>query len=243
MGANLVPAGPVLRVGAARPRGRGSLNHARPDQGQAGNGQRADRGRRGLLPGLGARAVHPAHEVGRRAVPRRAQRRPDPRSSSTRPAPRATFFTLGWIAERYPATRAAHRRRRARDREPRLRPQPRRRPRARGVPRRHPARQGDPRGPDRHRGEGLPRAELLDRRREPVGATTASWRRAIATARASTRSGTTTTACPTRRASPTSSRPGLLEMPITTLRLLNRNWPAGGGGYFRLLPYARVDAG
>jgi polysaccharide deacetylase family protein (PEP-CTERM system associated) len=33
-------------------------------------------------------------------------------------------------------------------------------------------------------------------------------------------------------------RPGLLEVPVATLRLLRRNWPAGGGGYFRLLPYA-----
>jgi polysaccharide deacetylase family protein (PEP-CTERM system associated) len=32
-------------------------------------------------------------------------------------------------------------------------------------------------------------------------------------------------------------RPGLLEVPITTLRLLNRNVPSSGGGYFRLLPY------
>ncbi len=31
---------------------------------------------------------------------------------------------------------------------------------------------------------------------------------------------------------------GLLEVPITTVRLMNRNLPAGGGGYFRLLPYA-----
>ena len=31
---------------------------------------------------------------------------------------------------------------------------------------------------------------------------------------------------------------GLLEVPITTVRLLRRNLPAGGGGYFRLLPYA-----
>jgi polysaccharide deacetylase family protein (PEP-CTERM system associated) len=31
---------------------------------------------------------------------------------------------------------------------------------------------------------------------------------------------------------------GLLEVPITTMRWLGRNWPAGGGGYFRLLPYA-----
>ena len=32
-------------------------------------------------------------------------------------------------------------------------------------------------------------------------------------------------------------RPGLLEIPITTTRLLGRNLPAGGGGYFRLAPY------
>ncbi|NRR30570.1 DUF3473 domain-containing protein [Oxalobacteraceae bacterium] len=30
----------------------------------------------------------------------------------------------------------------------------------------------------------------------------------------------------------------LLELPISTVRLLNHNLPAGGGGYFRLLPYA-----
>jgi len=31
---------------------------------------------------------------------------------------------------------------------------------------------------------------------------------------------------------------GLLELPITTVRLMKRNLPAGGGGYFRLFPYA-----
>ncbi|MEF9996247.1 MAG: DUF3473 domain-containing protein, partial [Burkholderiaceae bacterium] len=31
---------------------------------------------------------------------------------------------------------------------------------------------------------------------------------------------------------------GLLEIPVTTARLAGRNWPAGGGGYFRLAPYA-----
>ena len=30
---------------------------------------------------------------------------------------------------------------------------------------------------------------------------------------------------------------GLLELPVTTVNLFNRNLPAGGGGYFRLLPY------
>ena len=32
-------------------------------------------------------------------------------------------------------------------------------------------------------------------------------------------------------------RPGLTEIPIATIRMLGSNWPAGGGGYFRLLPY------
>jgi polysaccharide deacetylase family protein (PEP-CTERM system associated) len=31
---------------------------------------------------------------------------------------------------------------------------------------------------------------------------------------------------------------GLLELPLTTVRLFNQNMPAGGGGYFRLMPYS-----
>ncbi len=31
---------------------------------------------------------------------------------------------------------------------------------------------------------------------------------------------------------------GMLEVPVTTLRVLSRNLPSSGGGYFRLLPYA-----
>ncbi len=34
------------------------------------------------------------------------------------------------------------------------------------------------------------------------------------------------------------SRGELLEVPVTTVRLFQKNWPAGGGGYFRLMPYA-----
>jgi len=36
---------------------------------------------------------------------------------------------------------------------------------------------------------------------------------------------------------PYPAREGLMELPITTVRLLGRNLPAGGGGYFRLAPY------
>ena len=35
-----------------------------------------------------------------------------------------------------------------------------------------------------------------------------------------------------------SERHTLLEVPISTLKILNRNLPSGGGGYFRLLPYS-----
>lgn len=36
---------------------------------------------------------------------------------------------------------------------------------------------------------------------------------------------------------------GLLEIPVTTVRMWRRNWPCGGGGYFRLLPYALFKRG
>ena len=34
------------------------------------------------------------------------------------------------------------------------------------------------------------------------------------------------------------ARPGLLEIPVATVRVGQTNFPAGGGGYFRLFPYA-----
>jgi polysaccharide deacetylase family protein (PEP-CTERM system associated) len=36
---------------------------------------------------------------------------------------------------------------------------------------------------------------------------------------------------------------GLLEIPVTTAHRWGRNWPCGGGGYFRLLPYALFKGG
>jgi len=35
----------------------------------------------------------------------------------------------------------------------------------------------------------------------------------------------------------------ILELPISTVRLAGVNWPIGGGGYFRMLPYAYSTAG
>jgi polysaccharide deacetylase family protein (PEP-CTERM system associated) len=37
-------------------------------------------------------------------------------------------------------------------------------------------------------------------------------------------------------------QPGFTEIPLTTVRLFGRNFPAAGGGYFRLLPYAVTRA-
>jgi len=36
---------------------------------------------------------------------------------------------------------------------------------------------------------------------------------------------------------------GLLEVPATTVRFWGRNWPCGGGGFFRLLPYPLFSRG
>jgi hypothetical protein len=38
-------------------------------------------------------------------------------------------------------------------------------------------------------------------------------------------------------------RQGVVEIPMTTVRLGGRNWPCSGGGYFRLLPKALYRAG
>jgi polysaccharide deacetylase family protein (PEP-CTERM system associated) len=36
---------------------------------------------------------------------------------------------------------------------------------------------------------------------------------------------------------------GVVEIPLTTVRLMGRNWPCSGGGYFRLLPKGLYRAG
>ena len=157
------------------------------------------------------------------------------RCSPTRHA-HATFFTLGWIAERYPELVRRIVQRRPRAGEPRFRP---------------PSRDGSARE-EFLADIRLAKAVLEDISGSAVhgyrapsfsigptirGRSSASARQVTATVRASIRSATTTTACPTRRAFRTRVPGGLLELPVTTVRLMSRNWPAGGGGYFRLLPY------
>ncbi len=131
----------------------------------------------------------------------------------------------------------ADRRRRARAREPRLRPRSRQRAGLRPVPRRHPPRQGGARGRRRPRGEGLPRAQLFDRRQEQLGVRLPGRGRLPLQLEHLSDPPRPLRRCRIRRGSPHEVRPGLVEVPISTVRGFNSNWPAGGGGYFRLLPY------
>ncbi len=95
------------------------------DEQLARHPQRHDGGCRGLLPGPGVRPLRAARPWEYRS-PGRAKCGAHPGSLPMHGV-KATFFTLGWIARRYPASRAPHRRRRPRTREPRLGPYPRRR--------------------------------------------------------------------------------------------------------------------
>ena len=174
------------------------------------------------------------------AVPRRAQRRPHPRAARRARTRSATFFTLGWIAERYPRLVRAHRRARPRAGEPRLRPPARERAERGAVPRRHPPRQG---GARRHRGRDGAAATA---RRAFRSATRNLWA-FDCIAEAGYRYSSSVYpirhdhyGMPDAPRFAHEVRPGLLEVPVATVRMLGRNWPAGGGGYFRLLPYARV---
>jgi polysaccharide deacetylase family protein (PEP-CTERM system associated) len=87
--------------------------------------------------------------------------------------------------------------------------------------------------------QGLPRAQLFHRHGQPVGASTACC--------AETGHRYSSSIYPIQHdhyGMPDAPRfayrvrAGLLEVPVTTLRLGNRNLPSSGGGYFRLLPYA-----
>ena len=114
----------------------------------------------------------------------------------------ATFFTLGWIAERYPARGAAHRRQRPRTRQPRLRPPARVGSKPERISAGH-----HPRQEHCWRTSAASRCAAIARRAFPSAGTTCGRSRCCGsrlsyTAPASIRSGTTITACPMRRALP-----------------------------------------
>ena len=147
---------------------------------------------------------------------------------------------LGWVARALSGPGAADRGARPRAGEPRLRPSARRRPiKPRGVRGRCHARQAPAGGHRRRSGARLPGPELFHRPGQSVGAGMPRRRRLPLQLEHLSDSRTITTACPTRRAS-RSIPPrgaGCSSCRATTVRLFNRNLPAGGGGYFRLLPY------
>ena len=117
---------------------------------------------------------------------------------------KATFFTLGWIAERYPQLV-----RRIVDGGHELASHGYGHQRASDLNAAELLRRTSTRAKQLledlcgTRGQRLPGAELLDRRAQPVGLRMPRPCRLPLQLAASTRSSTTTTACPTRRASPT----------------------------------------
>ena len=136
--------------------------------------QRADGRRRGLFPGLGVRRAHPARDVGHAC--RAASSATSTASSSCSTSADVQRHVLhagldrralsrSWSAAS--STRATSSQATATSTSG---PPSRRRG---AVPRRHPARQGGARGHRAARGEGLSRAELLDRRRAIRGRSTA----------------------------------------------------------------------
>ena len=193
--------------------------------------------RRRLLPGLGLRRPHPARRPGTAS---RAASRPTSSAfsdCSPKPTCSATFFTLGWIAERYPALV-----RRIVDAGHELA--------SHGYEHQRANEQGD--------GAFLADIRLAKAVLEDIAGRAGHGYRAPSfsigpanlwafdciaeaglplqfehlsdPARPLRRAG-----CPALSLSRCATR--LLEVPVATVRMLNSNWPAGGGGYFRLLPY------
>ncbi|MEJ0045808.1 MAG: polysaccharide deacetylase family protein [Rhodospirillales bacterium] len=155
----------------------------------------------------------------------------------------ATFFTLGWVAERHPAlvrriVAAGHElashgywHRLAHEQTPA--------DFARDV--------GDARKLLEDVGgvavQGY-RAPTFSHQHAAIrGPSTCLRKQATATVRASIRYVTICMACRTRRAfHSTRAAAPWWEIPMTTVRLAGRNFPCAGGGYFRLLPYALFSA-
>ena len=101
----------------------------------------------------------------------RAQHAPPPRPARASTACSATFFVLGWVAERLAAPRRRDRAPRPRGRLSRLRPSARLPPRSGALSRRRRrAPSASSRTASAPARRGLPRRQLLDRRIDAVGA-------------------------------------------------------------------------
>ena len=182
-----------------------------------------------------ALAAHTAGGLGAHTVPGGAQRGGDPLALRRRASSGDVLYPR--------LDRGAHpglvrdRRRRPRAGEPRLRAPAHPRADRGRIHAGHPPRQGPARGYHRRGGERATARRASPSASERCGPSSASRRPATGTARACTRCATTCTACPMRRASLPAARRSARN-PGDDGAVLNRNLPAGGGGYFRLLPYA-----
>ena len=145
-------------------------------------------------------AVVRREDVGHRSQPRRRQHRA-PARDLRRAQVKATFFVLGWVAERFPSLVSQHRRGRPRTGVARLRRTARLRPDAGRVPRRRAPRQAAHRGGQSGqpvRGYRAPSYSIT--RQIAVGARRARRGGLRLRRAASFRSATIATASPTRRA-------------------------------------------
>ena len=101
------PGAPSLQTGVVRLQqtagGRTGTTRGAGWASRRRRGQRADGRRRGLLPGLGVRAAHRPRTAGTRWSAASSATSTGCWPCSTNARRRATFFTLGWIAERYPS--------------------------------------------------------------------------------------------------------------------------------------------
>ena len=199
--------------------------------------QRHDGRRRGLFPGPGAGQGRCRARNGRRGRAASRSRRAL-LDLFAEAGVKATFFTLGWVAERHPELirrivaegheLASHGWSHVRaDASPPTSSAP------------MSAAPSAARGARRRQGQRLSRRQLLDRPPQSMGARCA--RRGGLHLQLQRLSGTPR---PLRHAGGAAlpvpaALPGerFREFPITTAHRLGRNLPTGGGGYFRLLPY------
>ena len=198
--------------------------------------------RRGLLPRQRLRRRRAAHSLGSDGEPRVPQHRAAARDLR-RVRIQATFFVLGWVAERFPELVARDRGRGARDRLARLRASAGLRPDAAAVPRGRPAGEG----PARDRGGRLP---VIGYRAPSYSITPRSlWALDVLIEEGYPLRrqhlpdpATIATAFPISPRHPyvlrTATWRARRSAGVHDVRWATLNLPIGGGGYFRILPYA-----
>ncbi len=158
---------------------------------------------------------------------------------------KATFFTLGWVAERHPALIRRIADGRPRDRQPRLGPSPRLHDERGRVPRRSRPR------PRRDRGCVAASGSPAIARRASRSTPRTPWAHPVLAEQGYAYSSSVAPIRHDHYGWPEAPRfawrpvagADLIELPVTTVELAGRRFAAGGGGFFRLLPYALLQLG